>query len=108
MIKNIINKLIKDGKSLPYFLYCLENIPEDVEDMCIFNNNELQFLDHLSKTEKNNLIKTYNKYAFKQFDMEIPEYIKKQLKENENKNYFQVNDDGSMLPWYCNISILQR
>ncbi len=32
----------------------------------------------------------------------------KQLKENENKNYFQVNDDGSMLPWYCNISILQR
>ena len=52
MIKNIVNKLIKDGTSLPYFLYCLENIPEDVEDMCIFNNNELQFLDHLSKQKK--------------------------------------------------------
>lgn len=81
MIKNITNKLIKDGKSLPYFLYCLENIPGDVDDMCIFNDEELQFLEHLSKTEKNNLIKTYIKYAFKQFDMEIPEYIKKQLKE---------------------------
>lgn len=81
MIRNITNKLIQDGISLPYFLYCLENIPGDVEDMCIFNDDELQFLEHISKTEKNNLIKTYNKYAFKQFDMEIPEYIKKQLKE---------------------------
>lgn len=52
MIKNIVNKLIKDGKSLPYFLYCLENIPGDVEDMCIFNDDELEFLEHISKTEK--------------------------------------------------------
>ena len=49
--------------------------------MEIFNENELQFLEHLSLKEKHHLIKTYNKYAFKQFDMEIPETIKKQLKD---------------------------
>ena len=40
MIKNIVLKLIKRGISIPYFLYCLEFIPEDVEDMEIFNEDE--------------------------------------------------------------------
>lgn len=52
MIKNIALKLIKQGISIPYFLYCLEFIPEDVEDMEIFNEDELQFLEHLSLKEK--------------------------------------------------------
>ena len=60
MIKNIVLKLIKRGILIPYFLYCLEFIPEDVEDMEIFNEDELQFLEHLSLKEKNHLIKTYN------------------------------------------------
>lgn len=81
MINNIALKLIEGGISIPYFLYCWEFIPHDVEDMEIFNEDELQFLEHLSLKEKHHLIKTYNKYAFKQFDMEIPETIKKQLKD---------------------------
>lgn len=87
MIKTITHELIKNGISLPYVLYCLENIPEDIEDLEIFNKKELEFFENISEEKKSELINTYFEISIKYFDIEIPDNIKKQLKHAKDLDF---------------------
>lgn len=90
MIKTITHKLIKNGISLPYVLYCLENIPEDIENLEIFNKTELEFFKNISEEKKSELINTYFEISIKYFDIEIPDNIKKQLKNAKDLDFSAV------------------
>ena len=87
MIRAITHELIKNGISLPYVLYCLENIPEDIEDLEIFNKKELEFFENISEERKSELIKTYFEISIKYFDIEIPDTMKKQLKNAKDLGF---------------------
>lgn len=90
MIKTITHKLIKNGISLPYVLSCLENIPEDIENLEIFNKTELEFFKNISEEKKSELINTYFEISIKYFDIEIPDNIKKQLKNAKDLDFSAV------------------